>query len=77
MLARRKFLTVKETIEMAKNRLVEPEHLLKSDLSHLLPGVMAEMILDKENILQTLSNEIIYQNAWVATQFTDLSKPPN
>lgn len=71
------FLTVKETIEMAKNRLVEPEHLLKSDLSHLLPGVMAEMILDKNNILQSLSNEIIYQNAWVATQFSDLSKPPN
>ena len=58
------FLTVKETIEMAKNRMVEPEHLLNSDLSHLLPSILTEIGLDKPELAKDL--ETLYQKAWVS-----------
>jgi hypothetical protein len=35
--------TLMDTLEMAKNRAVEPDHLDQSALSHILPGIMAEV----------------------------------
>lgn len=35
--------TLLDTLEMAKNRAVEPDHLDQSVLSHILPGILAEV----------------------------------
>ena len=35
--------TLIDTLEMAKNRAVEPDHIDKSELSHILPGVLSEV----------------------------------
>ena len=35
--------TLIDTLEMSKNRAVEPDHLDKSPLSHLLPAVLSEV----------------------------------
>lgn len=35
--------TLLDTLEMAKNRAVEPDHLDKSPLSHILPAVLSEV----------------------------------
>lgn len=35
--------TIIDTMEMAKNRAVEPDHLEKSILSHVLPGIVSEV----------------------------------
>ena len=35
--------TLLDTLEMAKNRAVEPDHIDKSPLSHILPGVLSEV----------------------------------
>lgn len=41
--------TIIDTIEMAKNRAVEPDHLEKSFLSHVLPGVISEVAPPQSN----------------------------
>ena len=35
--------TLLDTLEMAKNRAVEPDHIDQSALSHILPGVLSEV----------------------------------
>lgn len=36
--------TLLDTLEMAKNRAVEPDHLDQSPLSHILPGILSEVV---------------------------------
>ena len=36
--------TIIDTVELAKNRAVEPDHIDKSFLSHVLPGVFSEVV---------------------------------
>ena len=35
--------TLIDTLEMAKNRAVEPDHLQDSPLSHILPTILSEV----------------------------------
>ncbi len=41
--------TIIDTMEMAKNRAVEPDHLEKSFLSHVLPGIISEVAPPQSN----------------------------
>jgi hypothetical protein len=40
--------TIIDTVELAKNRAVEPDHIEKSMLSHVLPGIFSEVVPPRE-----------------------------
>lgn len=43
--------TIIDTVELAKNRAVEPDHIEKSMLSHVLPGIFSEVVPPKEKAM--------------------------